>query len=82
MVDIHSHILWGLDDGAETLEESLAMLKLAAESGTTDIVATPHANSRYRYQPEVIQQRIEEASAGISGQTADPPRVRFSPQLR
>ena len=67
MVDIHSHILWGLDDGAETLEESLAMLKLAAESGTTDIVATPHANSRYRYQPEVIQQRIEEASAGTSG---------------
>jgi len=67
MVDIHSHILWGLDDGAETLEESLAMLKLAAESGTTDIVATPHANSQYRYQPEVIQQRIEEASAGLSG---------------
>jgi protein-tyrosine phosphatase len=67
MVDIHSHILWGLDDGAETLEESLAMLKLAAESGTTDIVATPHANSRYRYQPEVIQQRIEEASAATSG---------------
>jgi protein-tyrosine phosphatase len=67
MVDIHSHILWGLDDGAETLEESLAMLKLAAESGTTDIVATPHANSQYRYQPEVIRQRIEEASAGLSG---------------
>jgi len=67
MVDIHSHILWGLDDGAETLEESLAMLTLAAESGTTDIVATPHANSRYRYDPEVIQQRIEEASAGVSG---------------
>src|SRR6266567_2776518 len=67
MVDIHSHMLWGLDDGAESLEESLAMLKLAAESGTTDIVATPHANSRYPYQTEVIQQRIDEASAGISG---------------
>src|SRR3954453_15353156 len=67
MVDIHSHILWGLDDGAESLEESLAMLRLAAESGTTDIVATPHANSKYRYQPEVIQQRIEEATGGVSG---------------
>ena len=64
MVDIHSHILWGLDDGAETFEESLAMLKLAAASGTTDIVATPHANSRYLYQPEIIKQRIAEASAG------------------
>ena len=54
MVDIHSHILWGLDDGAKTLEESVAMLQLAAESGTTDIVATPHANYRYTFQPEVI----------------------------
>lgn len=67
MVDIHSHILWGLDDGAETLEESLAMLKLAAASGTTDIVATPHANSRYRYEAEVVKQRIEEASTRVSG---------------
>jgi protein-tyrosine phosphatase len=67
MVDIHSHILWGLDDGAETLEESLAMLRLAADSGTTDIVATPHSNSKYRYEPEVIQQRIGELSASVSG---------------
>ena len=41
MIDIHSHILPGWDDGAQTLEESLRMLKLAAGSGTTDIVATP-----------------------------------------
>jgi protein-tyrosine phosphatase len=67
MVDIHSHILWGLDDGAQTLEESVAMLQLAAESGTTDIVATPHANHRYSFQPEVIQRRMEEVSAAISG---------------
>lgn len=71
MVDIHSHILWGLDDGAETLDESLAMLQLAAESGTTDIVATPHANSRYRYSTDVIKQRIEEVSQSVSGK----PRV-------
>ena len=41
MVDIHSHILAGLDDGARTMGESVAMLRIAAESGTTDIVATP-----------------------------------------
>lgn len=63
MIDIHSHFLWGMDDGADTLEESLAMLKMAAESGTTDIVATPHANSHYRFQPDLIRQRIEEISA-------------------
>jgi protein-tyrosine phosphatase len=67
MVDIHSHILWGLDDGAETLEESIAMLEMAAGAGTTDIVATPHANTRYRYQPEVVDQRIAEATERLAG---------------
>lgn len=66
MVDIHSHILWGLDDGAETFDDTLAMLKLAADSGTTDIVATPHANSRYRYNTEVVKQKIEQVSSSGS----------------
>src|SRR5262249_17314166 len=55
MVDIHSHILPGLDDGAESFEESLAMLQTAAASGTTDIVATPHANSRFRFDPVEVE---------------------------
>jgi protein-tyrosine phosphatase len=63
MVDIHSHILPGLDDGAETLEESLAMLKIAAASGTTDIVGTPHANSEYAFDPEVVAQKLAELTA-------------------
>lgn len=42
MLDIHSHILYGVDDGAKTLEESLDMLKEAVNGGTKAIVATPH----------------------------------------
>ena len=42
MVDIHTHIIDGIDDGAQNKEDSLALLKMAAESGTTDIIATPH----------------------------------------
>ena len=38
MVDIHSHILFGVDNGAENLKESLALLKQAKEAGYTDIV--------------------------------------------
>jgi protein-tyrosine phosphatase len=57
-VDIHSHILHGLDDGAKTFEESREMLRLAAAAGTTDIVATPHANGRYHFDPRLIEDRI------------------------
>jgi len=60
LVDIHSHILFGLDDGAKTLEDSLAMLRLAADSGTTDIVATPHANNQFTFDPVLIGQKIAE----------------------
>ena len=42
MYDLHAHILPGLDDGARTEEEALAMASAAADSGTTVMVATPH----------------------------------------
>lgn len=42
MVDIHCHILPRMDDGASSLEEALAMAHMAAMTGVTDIVATPH----------------------------------------
>ncbi|HOI44973.1 MAG TPA: hypothetical protein PLX50_05135 [Candidatus Aminicenantes bacterium] len=42
MIDLHCHILPGLDDGARTIEESVAMARLAAEDGVRTIVATPH----------------------------------------
>jgi len=40
--DIHSHIVWDVDDGSDSLETSKEMLRQAAKSGTTHIVATPH----------------------------------------
>lgn len=62
MVDIHSHILPGVDDGPETLEESVAMVRIAAENGTTDIVATPHSNMQFTFRPELIEEKITELS--------------------
>ena len=67
MVDIHSHILWGMDDGASSAEDSIAMLELARENGTTDIVATPHSNSEYEYRPALIDERIGELAARTGG---------------
>ena len=40
--DLHTHILYGVDDGAHTMRESLALLEEASEQGVTDIVLTPH----------------------------------------
>src|SRR5580698_2409914 len=68
MVDIHSHILWGLDDGSDSRETSLAMLKMAADAGTTDIVATPHANSEYVFRPEAIEERIRDLQHAQQGE--------------
>ena len=44
MIDIHAHILPGMDDGAEDTHESLEMARMAVDSGVTAIVATPHCN--------------------------------------
>lgn len=65
MVDIHSHIVYGVDDGAKTLENSVAMLEMAAKCGTTDIVATPHSDNKYQYDPELIVARIAEMQAAL-----------------
>lgn len=48
MIDIHSHIIPGVDDGAASDTEAAVMLRLAAESGTTAIVATPHYYNRWQ----------------------------------
>jgi len=66
-VDIHSHVLYGLDDGAKTLEQSIAMLEMAASGGTADIVGTPHSDFTYQFQPEVIAERVRELTAAIAG---------------
>jgi protein-tyrosine phosphatase len=73
MVDIHSHVLPGVDDGARTLEDSLAMLNIAAAAGTTDIVATSHANTEYVWDLETMEERLAEVQAGIGD------RIRVHP---
>jgi protein-tyrosine phosphatase len=67
LVDIHSHVLFGMDDGAETLEDSIALVKMAADAGTTDLVGTPHASPAYRFDPARVMERrrlVESAAGG------------------
>jgi protein-tyrosine phosphatase len=65
MIDIHSHILPGLDDGASTFEVALSMVQLAAAAGTTDIVASPHANSQFAFDPGVVERKIAELQQAV-----------------
>lgn len=44
MVDLHSHIIYGIDDGAKTFEDSIELAKQAIQKGFTHIIATPHYN--------------------------------------
>ncbi|MFK2825937.1 tyrosine protein phosphatase [Bacillus sp. B190/17] len=61
MVDLHCHILPGVDDGAETLKDSLTMAKEAEKEGIKTIVATPHhKNGLYNNERKDIVAGIEE----------------------
>lgn len=42
LVDLHTHILPGVDDGAETIEQSLALLEAERQNGVEAVVFTPH----------------------------------------
>lgn len=50
MIDIHAHLLPGIDDGSQDMETSVAMAAMAAESGTEAIILTPHGNQRGAYE--------------------------------
>jgi Capsular polysaccharide biosynthesis protein len=47
MIDIHSHVLPGIDDGAKEIDMTLNMLQIAVSNGTHQIVATPHYRTGY-----------------------------------
>ena len=63
MVDLHCHLLPGLDDGPRTLEEAIALCRAAADDGTLTLVATPHVNGDY---PQVTAAAITEAVAAVN----------------
>src|ERR1700678_405256 len=71
MIDLHHHLLPGLDDGSDCFETSVAMARIAADDGITHIVCTPHANNRYTFDPRTNAEKTYElqallADAGIA----------------
>ena len=57
MIDIHTHILPGVDDGANSLEEAYEMALMAARSGVTALAATPHSNQLMGFPEEELKKQ-------------------------
>jgi protein-tyrosine phosphatase len=65
MVDLHCHILPGLDDGPDTMEESMAMAESAIADGITHVVATPHSSNQYIFDFAHVRQLRDELQTKI-----------------
>lgn len=71
MIDLHCHVLPGIDDGPKTIDGSIALGRAAAAAGTRTIVATPHVSDRYRNNARTIARLVEAinvafAAAGLA----------------
>jgi protein-tyrosine phosphatase len=73
MVDLHCHFLPDIDDGARDAAETAAMLEIAAQTGTTHLVATPHADTRFQFDPAATARLLDEA------RVAAPPGLQLFP---
>jgi protein-tyrosine phosphatase len=78
LIDVHCHILPGIDDGPETLDGALAMCRIAVEDGIDTIVATPHCyKGRYENDAstilpayDLLKRRVREAGIDLNLQVA------------
>lgn len=62
-IDIHSHILPGIDDGSKSWEQTERMLQLQREQGVTHVIATPHFDMEQNYQKaDKIRELVAEAN--------------------
>lgn len=59
IIDFHSHILPGIDDGSRNVEESIALLRKEAEQGITHVIATPHFYPRHDTPERFLERRAE-----------------------
>ena len=67
MFDIHYHLLFGVDDGPRTLEDAMAMAEASIQEGVTHIVATPHSNHEFGFNPEINSEKLAVLQDRLAG---------------
>lgn len=83
MIDIHSHILPMVDDGAKSVEETIELLERLKEQGITDVIATPHFNPTAENSEQffdVISKTKKQLDKAIKGKEL--PRVHLGSEIR
>jgi protein-tyrosine phosphatase len=71
VIDLHCHILWGIDDGPQTVDDSLALARAAVASGTTLIVATSHVSWHHRNDSATIGARVAELNERLAAESIE-----------
>ncbi len=66
MIDLHCHVLPGIDDGPAAIDGSLALARAAAAAGTRVLVATPHVSWRYRNEAQGIARLVDELNERLA----------------
>ncbi|GAA0789214.1 tyrosine-protein phosphatase [Marinobacterium sediminicola] len=87
MIDLHNHLLPGIDDGAEDVSKSIELARMAVADGITHLVCTPHIHpGRYENSPATIEPALELfrsalIEAGITLKVSSAAEVRFGLEL-
>jgi protein-tyrosine phosphatase len=68
MIDLHCHVLPGIDDGPHSIEDSLLLARAAASGDIRTIVATPHVSREYPNDAETIAELVDRVSARLAAE--------------
>lgn len=83
MIDFHSHILPGIDDGADSVETSLEMLAISRENGVDTVILTPHCHPRSQEHIDRFLENRKRAFESLSSAlTGDLPKIIPASEIR